>query len=38
MFESLGLKEGDKITIVGVRSAFKGTAQVGSAFFVTKAE
>ena len=38
MFESLGLKEGDKITIVGVRSGYKGTAQVGSAFFVSKAE
>ena len=37
-FESLGLKEGDKITLVGVRAAYKGTAQVGSAFFVSKAE
>ena len=37
-FESLGLKEGDKITLVGVRAAYKGTAQVGSAFFVKKAE
>ena len=28
----------DKITLVGVRAAYKGTAQVGSAFFVSKAE
>lgn len=37
-FQELGLKEGDKITLVGVRSAFKGTPQVGSAFFVSKIE
>lgn len=37
-FESLGLKEGDKITIVGVKASYKGSHQVGSAFFVSKAE
>ena len=41
-FESLvtnaGLAEGDKITIVGTRTAYKGTPQVGNAFFVSKAE
>ena len=35
---SFNINEGDKITIVGVRSGYKGTAQVGSAFFVSKAE
>lgn len=35
MFESLGLVEGDIVTLVGVRSAYKGTAQVGSAFYVS---
>lgn len=37
-FRDLGLVEGDVITIVGVRSGYKGTPQVGSAFFVSKAE
>ena len=37
-FRELNLKEGDKITIIGVRSGYNGKAQVGSAFFVTKAE
>ena len=36
-FASLGLKEGDKITIWGTRSEFKGAAQVGGpAYFVEK--
>lgn len=37
-FQDLGLKDGDKITIVGVVSSFKETKQVGSAFFVSKEE
>ena len=37
-FRELNLKEGDKITIIGVRSGYNGKAQVGSAFFVSKAE
>lgn len=41
-FESLvtntGLAEGDKITIVGTRTSYKDTPQVGNAFFVSKAE
>lgn len=37
-FRDLGLVEGDVITLVGVRSGYKGTPQVGSAFFVSKAE
>ena len=41
-FESLvasaGLVEGDEITIVGTRTSYKGTPQVGNAFFVSKAE
>ncbi len=35
-FESLKVVAGDKITIVGYRAAYKGTAQVGNAYFVTK--
>ena len=38
MFRELNLVEGDKITIVGVRADYKGTAQVGNAFFVKKIE
>ena len=38
MFRELNLVEGDKITIVGTRTAYKGTPQVGNAFFVSKAE
>ena len=33
-----GLKEGDILTVVGVRSAYNGTAQVGSAFYVSHEE
>ena len=32
---NVGLAEGDKLTIVGVRSAYNGTPQVGSAFYLT---
>lgn len=35
-FASLGILEGDVITIVGVRDEFNGTIQVGDAFFVSK--
>lgn len=38
LVETAGLVEGDVITIVGTRTAYKGTPQVGSAFFVSKAE
>ena len=38
-FASLGLVEGDKITIVGTRAAYNGADQVGGpAYFVTKVE
>lgn len=33
-FESFGINEGDNLTLIGVRSSYKGTAQVGSAFYV----
>lgn len=36
-FAELGLVEGDTITIVGVHASYKGSAQVGSAFFLEKA-
>lgn len=36
MFQELGIKNGDKVTIVGVRTSYKGTVQVGNAFFVAK--
>lgn len=36
MFESLGIKEGDKITILGTRAEFKGTPQVGEGVFLSK--
>ena len=32
-FRDLNLKEGDSLTLVGVRADYKGTAQVGSAFY-----
>lgn len=35
-FESLDIKEGDKISILGKRSAYNGTPQVGSAAFLSK--
>lgn len=34
-FQSLGLKEGDVVTLIGVRTSYNGTAQVGSAFYVS---
>ena len=34
-FQKLGIKNGDKVTLVGVRSSYNGTDQVGSAFYVT---
>lgn len=37
-FSSLGIEEGDVITIVGVRDEYNGTVQVGNAFFVSVAE
>ena len=37
-FASLGIEEGDVVTIVGVRDEYNGTVQVGDAFFVSKAE
>lgn len=33
---SLGIVEGDKITICGVRTSYKDSDQVGSAFFISK--
>ena len=35
-FASLGLAEGDNITLIGNRAAFKGDPQVGNAYFVSK--
>ena len=35
-FASLEIVEGNNITIIGKRAAYNGTAQVGSAFFVSK--
>jgi RPA family protein len=37
-FASLEIVEGDKISIIGVRAAYNGTAQVGSAFLFKKHE
>lgn len=34
-FQNLGIKNGDMITIVGVRTSFNGNAQVGNAFYVS---
>lgn len=33
-FESFNIKEGDQLTILGVRTSYKDTPQVGSAFYV----
>lgn len=33
-FESLGLKEGDKVTLVGKRAEYNGSAQIGSAYYL----
>lgn len=35
-FESLGVKEGDKISILGTRAAYNGTPQVGNGAFLSK--
>ena len=35
-FESLGIQNGDKITICGLRSSYKGTPQAIECYFVTK--
>ena len=32
----LGLKEGDKITVIGYRSSYNGLIQVGGGIFYTK--
>ena len=34
-FASLGIKEGDKVTLIGKRAEYKGTAQVGSAYYIS---
>lgn len=34
-FASLGLKEGDTVTLVGTRTEYEGTIQVGNAFYVS---
>lgn len=34
-YKSLGLKEGDKVTLIGKRAEYKGTAQIGSAYYVS---
>ncbi len=34
-FESLGVKEGDKLTIVGYRASYNGSVQVGGGFYVS---
>jgi DNA/RNA endonuclease YhcR with UshA esterase domain len=34
-FQELGIKNGDKVTIVGVRTSYKESPQVGSAFLVS---
>ena len=34
-FQKLGIKNGDTVTLVGVRADYRGTAQVGSAFLVS---
>ncbi|MBR5856414.1 MAG: BACON domain-containing protein [Bacteroidales bacterium] len=33
-FGSLGIKEGDKVTLVGKRAEYKGSAQIGSAYYL----
>lgn len=37
-FDKEGLKEGDTVTLIGYRTAFNGTAQIGGAFFWSKVE
>ena len=37
-FESLGIKEGDIVTIVGTRADYKGTAQVGGTAYLVSHE
>lgn len=37
-FESLGLKEGDVVTIAGRRASFNGSAQVGDAYYISHVE
>ncbi len=37
-FNEMNVKEGDKITIVGVHASYKGSVQVGSAFYVSHVE
>ena len=37
-FESLGIKEGDIVTIVGTRADYKGTAQVGGTAYLVNHE
>ena len=34
-FQNLGVKNGDKVTLVGVRTSYNGKKQVGSAFYVS---
>lgn len=34
-FQKLGVKNGDKVTLVGVRTSYSGAAQVGNAFYVS---
>ncbi len=38
MFREMNIKEGDKLTIVGVHASYNGAAQVGSAFLVAHEE
>lgn len=37
-FESLGIQNGDKITLCGIRSSYKGTPQAVESYFVSKVE
>ena len=37
-FQELGLKNGDKVTLVGTHSSYNGNVQVGNAFFVSMEE
>ena len=37
-FESLGLKEGDVVTIAGRRASYKGDPQVGDAYYISHVE
>ncbi len=38
MFREMNIKEGDKVTIVGVHASYNGSAQVGSAFLAAHEE